>query len=151
MLKARAEEFVGDTVLPENFTMVLDPDYTFTNAYGLRWDAPSETAYPSAFVIDRDGTIRFARVSTSHGGRAGADEILKALQGLDALNHAANGSAPTRSRPSLPESPEELPRRRLDDGAPTHFASRKTTDRLSRLEVTPPRARASRCGPVVRG
>ncbi len=82
-LKARAEEFVGGTVLPENFTMVLDPDYDFTNTYGLRWDAPRETAYPSAFVIDRDGTIQFAKISKSHGGRAGAEEILKALEGLE--------------------------------------------------------------------
>ena len=45
-----------------------------------RWDAPKETAYPSAFVIDSTRTIRFAKISHSHGGRAKAAEILEALK-----------------------------------------------------------------------
>ena len=45
------------------------------------WDAPRETAYPSTFVIDQGGVIRFAKVSKSHGGRAATGEVLKALGG----------------------------------------------------------------------
>ncbi|MFO0957901.1 MAG: peroxiredoxin family protein [Isosphaeraceae bacterium] len=78
-LKARAQEFLGGKALPENFDLVLDPDYTFTKAYGLRWDAPNETAYPSTFVIDREGKVRFAKISRAHGGRAKAAEIAEAL------------------------------------------------------------------------
>jgi hypothetical protein len=59
----------------------MDPDYKFTNAYRLRWDAPRETAYPSTFVIDRERKVRFAKVSKTHGGRATASEVLKALAG----------------------------------------------------------------------
>ena len=81
-LKARAEEFVGARVIPEHFEMVLDPGYTFTNAYGLRWDAPQETAYPSTFVIGPDGIVRYAKVSQSHGGRAPTSEVLEALRGI---------------------------------------------------------------------
>lgn len=79
-LKARADEFVKGKALPENFELVLDPDYSFTRAYGLRWDAANETAYPSTFVLDRDLRVRFARVSRTHAGRAKSAEILESLR-----------------------------------------------------------------------
>ncbi len=75
-----AYEFIqGHPALPDHFHFVMDPDYKFTNAYRLRWDAPRETAYPSTFVIDRERKVRFAKVSKTHGGRTTADEVLKAL------------------------------------------------------------------------
>ena len=81
-------EGIGSSFVPKNFDpalcdeviMVTDPDYKFTEAYGLRWNAPRETAYPSTFVIDRKGTVRFAKVSKSHGDRSSAAEILKTLE-----------------------------------------------------------------------
>ncbi len=78
-LAKRADEFLKGKTLPDGFTLLLDPDYTFTNRYGLRWDAPKETAYPSTFVIDRDGMVRFAKVSKTHGGRSSAKEVVDAL------------------------------------------------------------------------
>lgn len=78
-LKKHADEFVRGKTLPDNFFLVLDPDYEFTKAYRLRWEAKSETAYPSTFVIDRERKIRFAKISMTHGGRASVDEVLKAL------------------------------------------------------------------------
>lgn len=78
-LKARAEEFAADKTFPNNFHLLLDPDYKFTNLYQLRWDAPRETAYPSTFLIDRRGVVFFARISHSHGGRTTAAEVLEAL------------------------------------------------------------------------
>lgn len=78
-LRARATEFLQDKAWPGGFVFLLDPDYTFTAAYGLRWDAPKETAYPSTFVIDRDGKIQFARISKSHGGRASVAEVIGQL------------------------------------------------------------------------
>jgi peroxiredoxin len=78
-LKAHAKEFLGDTTLPKNFRFVIDPDYSFTNDYHLRWDAVSETAYPSTFVIDADGKITFAKISMTHGGRSSAVEVLQKL------------------------------------------------------------------------
>jgi peroxiredoxin len=78
-LKDHAEEFAQGKGLPEGFRFVMDPDYTLTNRYGLRWDKKGETAYPSTFVIDRDGAVRFAKVSKSHGARASVEEVLKAL------------------------------------------------------------------------
>ena len=47
--------------------------------YGLRWDAPHETAYPSTFLIDRQGVIFFSKIVKEHGGRTTAAEILDAL------------------------------------------------------------------------
>jgi thioredoxin-dependent peroxiredoxin len=81
-LKAHAEDFESGKGIPENFIFVTDPDFTFTNLYGLRWNAKGETAYPAAFVIDKTGVVRFAKVSRSHGGRASAAEVLKALEEL---------------------------------------------------------------------
>jgi len=50
--------------------------------WNLRWEAPQETAYPSTFVIDKEGKIRFAKVSKSHGGRTKSGEILKVVEEL---------------------------------------------------------------------
>ena len=81
-LKAHAEKFKSwrDKQWPKEFLYVLDPDYTMVNAYGLRWDAPRETAYPSSFVLDKNRVIRFAKISHSHGARTTATEILQAVQ-----------------------------------------------------------------------
>lgn len=80
-LKEHAQEFVRGKTLPGNFYLTLDPDFDFTTAYGLRWEAKNETAYPSTFVIGADGIVRLAKISRTHGGRASADEVLKALAG----------------------------------------------------------------------
>ncbi len=78
-LDVKANEFLADKKLPENFDLVLDPGYEFTNSYGLRWDAPHETAYPSTFLIDRQGVIFFSKIVKEHGGRTTAAEILDAM------------------------------------------------------------------------
>jgi peroxiredoxin len=78
-LKDRAAEFVKGKDYPAHFTILLDPDYTFTTAYGLRWAARNETAYPSTFVLDGKRKVTFARVSTTHGDRAKVDDVLRAL------------------------------------------------------------------------
>ena len=78
-LKAHAQEFTRGKTLPVNFYVVLDPDYEFTVAYGLRWEAKNETAYPSTFVIGQDGKVQFAKISTTHGGRTTAEEVLNVL------------------------------------------------------------------------
>jgi thioredoxin-dependent peroxiredoxin len=78
-LAARATEFVTDKKLPENFDLLLDPGYEFTNLYGLRWDAPNETAYPSTFMIDQSGIVFFSKISKTHGGRAKAAELLEVM------------------------------------------------------------------------
>jgi len=80
-LKEHAHEFIRGKTLPKNFYLTLDPDYTFTNDYRLRWEAKNETAYPSTFVIDANGKITFAKVSKTHGGRASVEEVLKTLAG----------------------------------------------------------------------
>lgn len=79
-LKQKATEFVKGRDYPAHFRVLLDPDYAFTNSYGLRWDARNETAYPSTFVVAADGKVKFARVSTTHGGRLSAADALKALK-----------------------------------------------------------------------
>lgn len=78
-LQVRAGEFVQGKTLPCNFTLVIDPGYQFTNLYGLRWDAPRETAYPSTFLIGSSGTVFYSLVSHSHGGRAKAADMIAKL------------------------------------------------------------------------
>ena len=90
-LKKRADEFLNGKILPKNFTLLLDPDYKFTHQYGLRWNAPNETAYPSTFVVDSTRRVTFAKVSRSHGDRANSADIIKALSAPPA-KHAAKMS-----------------------------------------------------------
>lgn len=78
-LGGKANEFLADKHLHDNFDLVLDPGYQFTNAYGLRWDAPKETAYPSTFLIDPHGVVFFSKIAKMHGGRTTAAEILAAM------------------------------------------------------------------------
>lgn len=77
-----AKEFVGGKTFPGNYRFLLDPDFKFTELYKLRWNAPQETAYPSTFVVDANGVIRFAKVSHSHGDRTASGELLGALAKL---------------------------------------------------------------------
>jgi len=78
-LNAKANEFLADKRLPDNFALLLDPGYEFTHLYGLRWDAAHETAYPSTFLIDRQGVVFFSKIVKEHGGRTTAAEILDAM------------------------------------------------------------------------
>ncbi|MGE0757489.1 MAG: peroxiredoxin-like family protein [Pirellulaceae bacterium] len=80
-LDQHAKEFVTGKAFPTHFQFVTDPGYRFTNAYGLRWDAPNETAYPASFVIAQGGKVKFGRVSRSHGGRVPTEELLGQLTG----------------------------------------------------------------------
>jgi len=80
-VKAAAEAFVAAKDLPDNFDLVVDPDYIMTKAYHLRWDAPDETAYPSTFVLGPGRTVVFAKISHDHAGRSQWFEILRALGG----------------------------------------------------------------------
>jgi hypothetical protein len=83
-LKAHAKQFaeMKGKQWPKDFLYVMDPDYTMVNAYGLRWDAPRETAYPSTVVLDRKSVVRFAKISKSHGDRTKAADILKELNSV---------------------------------------------------------------------
>jgi peroxiredoxin len=81
-LTAHAEDFLKDKAWPKEFLFVIDPAYTFTNAYALRWDAKNETAYPSSFIIDKENKIRFAHISHTHADRVEPDAALKALDDL---------------------------------------------------------------------
>jgi thioredoxin-dependent peroxiredoxin len=55
---------------------------TLTKSYGLRWETPGETSYPSTFVLDSKGMVRFVKISKSHGDRATVVKILAALAKL---------------------------------------------------------------------
>lgn len=81
-LKAHAKEFaeMKNKQWPKEFLYVVDPDYTMINAYHLRWDAPKETSYPSTFVLDKKGTVRFAKISHTHGDRTTSAEVLEELK-----------------------------------------------------------------------
>jgi len=79
-LGERAKEFLGkENQLPPNIVLVTDPDFKVTNLYGLRWNEPGETAYPSTFLLGEDRRIQFAKVSHSHGDRVSAQEVLDHL------------------------------------------------------------------------
>jgi len=74
------EALAKQNPMPENLHLVIDPDYKFTNQYGLRWDAPRETAYPATFLIDRHDVILFRKISQGHADRTTAADMLTELQ-----------------------------------------------------------------------
>ena len=80
-LKEHAGEFSGKVGKdwPDNFIFAIDPDYHVTNLYGIRWDKKRETAYPATLVIDSKGVVRFAEISSSHGGRVKASKAAEEL------------------------------------------------------------------------
>ncbi len=82
-LKAHATEFLKSKQWPKEFIYLIDPDFTMVNAYGLLWEAPGETAYPSTFILDQKGVIRFAKISHEHGNRTRATDIIEAVKRLD--------------------------------------------------------------------
>ncbi len=82
-LKAHATEFLKNKQWPKDFVYLTDPAFIMVKAYGLRWDAPRETAYPSTFVLDRKGVVRFAKISRSHGDRTKAVDVLEELKRVD--------------------------------------------------------------------
>ncbi len=80
-LDQRAKEALAQQAnLPANITLVVDPDYKVTNLYGLRWNAPHETAYPATFILDHDGKILSEKISHGHGDRTSAQDVLAALR-----------------------------------------------------------------------
>jgi peroxiredoxin len=79
-LKAHAAEFLKNKQWPKEFVYLTDPAFSMVNAYGLRWDAPGETAYPSTFALDRKGIVRFAKISHSHSDRTKAADMLEELK-----------------------------------------------------------------------
>lgn len=79
-LDQHAKDFLAkQPELPSNVVLVTDPDYSVTNLYGLRWDAPNETAYPSTFIVDKKGMIAFEKISHTHGDRMSAQDALDHL------------------------------------------------------------------------
>jgi len=82
-LKAHATEFLKDKQWPKEFVYLTDPSFTMVNAYGLRWDAPGETAYPSTFILDQKRVVRFSKISPSHGDRTKATDLIEELKRLE--------------------------------------------------------------------
>jgi alkyl hydroperoxide reductase subunit AhpC len=81
-LERHAEQFIGSRSFPEPLVLVRDPAMQMVESWGLRWDAPRETAYPASFVIDSSGRIAWSKISQSHAGRSSVTEILRELKKL---------------------------------------------------------------------
>jgi peroxiredoxin len=82
LLKRHAEQFMGSRSLPQPLVLVRDDEMKMVASWGLRWRAHRETAYPATYIIDRNGRIRWKKVSESHAGRSTVEEILKELRKL---------------------------------------------------------------------
>ena len=81
-LERHAEQFIGSRAVPGPLVLVRDPGMEMVKSWGLRWDAPRETAYPASFVINKNGRVAWSKISESHAGRSTADEILKEFRKL---------------------------------------------------------------------
>lgn len=81
-LEQQAEDFIGSRRLPSPIVLVRDDDMRVAQQWGVRWNKPRETTYPSTFVLDQYGRIAWKKVSRSHGERSSVEEILKELRKL---------------------------------------------------------------------
>ncbi len=81
-LERHAEEFIGSRAVPEPLVLVRDPAMRMVQEWGLRWNAPRESAYPATFVINKNGRVQWSKISESHAGRSTAEEILRQLRKL---------------------------------------------------------------------
>jgi peroxiredoxin len=91
-LKQKAVEFLSDSELPKPFLFMVDPEYSFTSLYELRWNARAETSFPSTFVLDTKRVVKFRKISTSHGDRAPTKDVLAALADLQKAAPAAKST-----------------------------------------------------------
>jgi peroxiredoxin len=74
-----AKQMTGSGQLPGNIHVVIDPDYQFTNQYGLRWDAPNQTAYPTTFVVSKGGMVFFVHTGRTSSDQTPAKDILAVI------------------------------------------------------------------------
>ena len=81
-LERHAEEFIGSRSIPDPLVIVRDPAMEMVTEWGLRWDAPRETAYPATYVINKNRRVVWTKISSSHAGRTTPDEIIKELRKL---------------------------------------------------------------------
>jgi peroxiredoxin len=83
-----ATNMTGNNVLPSNVHVVLDPNYQFTSQYGLRWEAPNQTAYPSTFLLSKGRTVIFAHTGRTSSDQTPATDVLAILSAkTDALKN----------------------------------------------------------------
>lgn len=80
LLEQRATEFIAGRDLPDPIVMVRDEDMEMVKSWGLRWDEPQETAYPSTFVVDKTGKVTWAKISDGHADRSSVDDVIRALK-----------------------------------------------------------------------
>ena len=72
-----------------NYPLLLDPSQIVSATYGVAFQMRIHTEVsnrPATFIIDRSGTIRYARRATSFADRPTADAIVAELKKLDAEN-----------------------------------------------------------------
>ena len=88
-LASEATAFAPAGSMPDNIHLVIDPDFAVTSLYGLRWNAPGETSWPSTFIIEKSGSIYSAQIGKSHGDHPTAADVLAAI----------NADTPATKRP----------------------------------------------------
>ena len=89
-MSLRIDDSDGDT---SDIVTLLAPSNTVTNRYGQRWDAPHETAYPSTFILDQQGTVVFEKLSKGH-----AKPALVSQETSTALRFRADGFTTLRKK-----------------------------------------------------
>lgn len=82
MVQVKAEDFVSGKTVPSNMHFVTDPELKTVDMLHLRWDAKGENSYPSTFLVDKSGVVRYAKISKEHGDRAPAADVIAAIAKL---------------------------------------------------------------------
>jgi peroxiredoxin len=81
-LEKHAKRFMGSRRLRDPLVVVRDDGMKMVERWGLRWNTRKETAYPATYIIDRNGQVRWKKISKTHAGRSSVQEILRELRKL---------------------------------------------------------------------
>ena len=81
-VQVKAEDFVSGKTVPANMHFVTDPELKTVDMLHLRWDAKAENSYPSTFLVDKTGVVRYAKISKSHADRAPAADVIAEIAKL---------------------------------------------------------------------
>lgn len=68
-----------------NYPLLLDPSLTVSATYGVAFQMRIHTEWsnrPATFIIDRDGTLRYARRAQTFNDRPSANDVLAELAKL---------------------------------------------------------------------
>lgn len=75
---------ISNNGVHSNLLLLSDPGHTVIDRYGLLNPESNGLPHPATYVIDKEGIVRWKTVNVDYRQRPENEQILKALQGINA-------------------------------------------------------------------